>query len=187
MDDIAGIEAIAMITRLAASLLLIYVLGYALFVVLLPKAADDRRTDGIVVLTGGAKRIERGLDLVERGRAKRLLISGVDRSVRPVELAVQYKIDDKLFECCIDLGHESVDTRSNGSETARWVKQKKFRSIRLVTTDWHMPRARFELAQQLGPGVKVMSDAVQSKPSFRTLFLEYNKYLLRRAAVIVGI
>jgi uncharacterized SAM-binding protein YcdF (DUF218 family) len=182
-----GIEAVAMITRVAAGLLLIYVLGYALFVVLLPKAADDRRTDGIVVLTGGAKRIERGLDLVERDRAERLLISGVDRAVRPVELAVQHKIDGKLLECCIDLGHESVDTRSNGAETARWVKQKKFKSIRLVTTDWHMPRARFELAQQLGPGVKVLSDAVQSKPSFRTLFLEYNKYLLRRAAVIVGI
>jgi uncharacterized SAM-binding protein YcdF (DUF218 family) len=187
MDGYAGIEAVAMITRVAASLLLIYVLGYALFVVLLPKAADDRKTDGIVVLTGGAKRIERGLDLVERGRARRLLISGVDRAVRPVELAVQYSIDDKLFECCIDLGHESVDTRSNGAETARWVKQKKFRSVRLVTTDWHMPRARFELAQQLGPSVDVLSDAVQSKPSFRALFLEYNKYLLRRAAVIVGI
>ena len=176
-----------MITRVLASLLLLYVLGYASFVVLLPKAADDRRTDGIVVLTGGAKRIERGLDLVERRRAERLLISGVDRKVRPVELAVQYDIDDKLLDCCIDLGHESVDTRSNGAETARWVKQKKFRSIRLVTTDWHMPRARFELAQQLGPGVKVMSDAVQSKPSFRALFTEYNKYLLRRAAVVVGI
>ncbi len=67
------------------------------------------------------------------------------------------------------------------------MKQKKFKSVRLVTTDWHMPRARFELGQQLGPDVKVLSDAVQSKPSFRTLFLEYNKYLLRRAAVIVGI
>jgi len=187
MDDYAGIEAIAMITRVAASLLLIYLLGYALFVVLLPKAADDRRTDGIVVLTGGAKRIERGLDLVERKRAERLLISGVDRAVRPVELAAEYRIDKDLFECCIDLGHESVDTRSNGAETARWVKQKKFKSIRLVTTDWHMPRARFELAQQLGPSVEVMSDAVQSKPSFRTLFLEYNKYLLRRAAVVIGI
>ena len=76
-----------MISRALSALLLIYVLGYALFVVLLPKSADDRRTDGIVVLTGGAKRLERGLDLMERRRADRMLISGVDRTVRPVELA----------------------------------------------------------------------------------------------------
>lgn len=176
-----------MITRAISTLLLIYVLGYALFVVLLPKPVDDRRTDGIVVLTGGAKRIERGLDLVQRGKAERLLISGVDRIVRPNELAAEYKGSEALFECCIDLGRESVDTRSNGAETARWVKQKKFKSVRLVTTDWHMPRARFELSQQLGEDVAVLSDAVQSKPSFRSLFTEYNKYLLRRAAVIVGI
>ncbi len=187
MDDYAGIEGIAMIARALATLLLIYLLGYAAFVVLLPEPADERRTDGIVVLTGGAKRIERGLDLLQRGRAQRLLISGVDRSVRRSELAAQYANNDDVFDCCVDLGHESVDTRSNGAETARWVKQKKFKSVRLVTTDWHMPRARFELSQQLGPDVRVLTDAVQSNPSFRALFTEYNKYLLRRAAVIVGI
>ena len=187
MDDYPGIEAIVMITRVLATLLLVYALGYAAFVVLLPEAADDRRTDGIVVLTGGAKRIERGIDLIERRRADRLLISGVDRAVRPAELAAQYRGKNDLFECCIDLGRASVDTRSNGTETARWVKQKKFKSVRLVTTDWHMPRARFELSQQLGPNVTVLTDAVQSKPSFRTLFTEYNKYLLRRAAVVIGV
>jgi uncharacterized SAM-binding protein YcdF (DUF218 family) len=91
-----------------------------------------------------------------------------------------------LFDCCIDLGRESVDTRSNAQETAQWLKRHKFRTVRLVTTDWHMPRARFELKRQ-SPAVEVMSDAIQSKPSFRQLFTEYNKYLLRHAAVIVGI
>jgi uncharacterized SAM-binding protein YcdF (DUF218 family) len=176
-----------MISRALAFLLLLYLLGYALFVVLLPKPADERRTDGIVVLTGGPKRIERGLDLVARKRADRMLISGVDRTVRDAELAEQYDTDLATFDCCVDLGRESVDTRSNGAETARWVEQKKFKSIRLVTTDWHMPRARFELSQQLGDDVAVLSDAVASNPSFRALFTEYNKYLLRRAAVIVGI
>ncbi len=176
-----------MISRAFSFLLLIYVLGYALFVVLLPTPADERQSDGIVVLTGGAKRLERGLDLVARGRAKRLLVSGVERTVRPIELATRYETDIKLFECCVDLGRESVDTRSNGAETARWAKQKGFRTIRLVTTDWHMPRARFELSRQLGPEVVLFSDAVESDAKFSTLFTEYNKYLLRRAAVLVGI
>lgn len=176
-----------MISRALSFLLLAYVLGYALFVVLLPGPADDRRTDAIVVLTGGAKRLERGLDLLERGRAERMLVSGVERTVRPVELATRYDASQKLFDCCIDLGREAVDTRSNAGETGRWLERRRFKSVRLVTTDWHMPRARFELAREVGDGVELIGDAVRSNPSFRQLFTEYNKYLLRHAAVLVGI
>lgn len=175
-----------MIARIFSFLLLLYLLGYALFVVLLPEPGDERHTDGIVVLTGGAKRLERGLDLLERGKADRMLISGVERTVRPIELAVRYHKDEKLFDCCIDLGRESVDTRSNAEETANWIRRHKFKTIRLVTTDWHMPRASFELRRE-SPGVVVTTDAIQSRPRFRTLFLEYNKYLLRQAAALVGI
>lgn len=176
-----------MISRALSALLLLYLLGYALFSVLLPRPADERSTDAIVVLTGGAKRIERGLELMEKGKAKRMLVSGVARTVRPEELAAQYMKDEALFRCCVDLGRESVDTRSNAEEVARWLGRHKFRSLRLVTTDWHMPRARFELSRRLGDEIEVVGDAVESNPSFAQLFTEYNKYLLRRAAVIVGI
>jgi uncharacterized SAM-binding protein YcdF (DUF218 family) len=176
-----------MITRSLAFVALLYLLGYAVFAVMLPRPADDRQTDAIVVLTGGANRIERGLDLLQRQRARRMLISGVARTVRPVELAARYPRQAALFGCCIDLGRESVDTRSNAEEVARWMRKRKFRSVRLVTTDWHMPRARFELSRQLGGDVELVGDAVESNPSFRQLFTEYNKYLLRRAAVLVGI
>lgn len=176
-----------MISRALAFVLLIYLLGYALFAGLLPRPADDRRTDAIVVLTGGAKRIERGLDLLGRQRASRMLVSGVARTVRPAELAEEYHADPALFACCIDLGRESVDTRSNAEEVARWVARHKFRSVRLVTTDWHMPRARFEIARQLPDTVVLIGDAVESNPRLTQLFTEYNKFLLRRAAVVVGI
>ncbi|WP_324748945.1 YdcF family protein [Sphingomonas sp. LY54] len=176
-----------MIVRAVSALLLLYALGYALFVVALPRPADDRQTDAIVVLTGAGGRVQRGLDLIQRGRAKRMLISGTARTVRPIELAERYDVDPALFKCCIDLGREAVDTRSNADETARWLEKRKLRTVRLVTTDWHMPRARFELSRQLGDGYELIGDAVQSNPSFRQLFTEYNKYLLRRAAVVVGI
>jgi uncharacterized SAM-binding protein YcdF (DUF218 family) len=175
------------ISRTVSLLILLYLLGYALFAVLLPRPADDRSTDAIVVLTGGAKRLERGLQLLEEGKAKRMLVSGVARTVRPQELAAEYRAEARLFDCCIDLGRESVDTRSNAEEVSRWVARHKVRSLRLVTTDWHMPRARFELSRRLTGDVEVLSDAIESNPRFRTLFTEYNKYLLRRAAVIVGI
>ena len=176
-----------MIGRVIAVGLLAYLLGYALFVLLLPRPADDSRTDAIVVLTGAAGRIERGIDLLERGRAARLLVSGVDRTVRRPELVVEYPASRRLFACCIDLGRESIDTRSNAEEVTRWVVRRRFRSVRLVTTDWHMPRARFELARRLPANVELVGDAVASNPRFTQLFKEYNKYLLRRAAVLTGI
>ncbi len=176
-----------MIRRAVSAILLVYILGYAVFAVLLPRPAEERPTDAIVVLTGGAKRIERGLALMEKKLARRMLVSGVARTVRPEELAAEYRANEALFRCCVDLGRESVDTRSNAEEVARWMARHRFRTMRLVTTDWHMPRARFELSRRLGGGIGVVGDAVESNPSFSQLFIEYNKYLLRRSAVLVGI
>jgi uncharacterized SAM-binding protein YcdF (DUF218 family) len=175
------------IRRAIAFLVLLYLLGYALFTVLLPRPAGLEQTDAIVVLTGGAKRFERGLGLLQQGKAKRMLVSGVARTVRPSELAAEYKADERIFACCIDLGRQAVDTRSNAEEVTRWVAKHRVRSIRLITTDWHMPRARFELSRRLPGDVEVLGDAIESNPAFRQLFTEYNKYLLRRAAVLIGL
>ncbi len=173
--------------RLMAFGLLLYVLGYALFSVLLPKPAGDERTDAIVVLTGGSGRLERGFELMERELAQRMLISGVDRTVRPVELAEAYDVDEELLECCVTLGRESFDTRSNADEVDRWLQRRRYRSIRLVTNDLHMPRARYELRKRIGPEVTMVTDAVQTDPSFMQIFTEYNKYLLGRTADLIGI
>ncbi|MBK7559909.1 MAG: YdcF family protein [Chitinophagaceae bacterium] len=176
-----------MIRRLVSFALLAWTLGFAWFALLLPQPAPLDKTDAVVVLTGGAHRIDRGLEVLEAGKAKRMLISGVDRDVKPVELALQYKQSMKLFDCCIDLGFQSVDTRSNALETARWVARNKVKSLRLVTHDWHMRRARFELDRALPNDIEVTSDAVSTQPSLGALFKEYNKYWLRAVAALVGI
>ena len=176
-----------MIRRAVSLVLLAWILGFAGFVVWLPGPAGDSSTDAIIVLTGGENRLERGIALLQEEKAERMLISGVNRTVRPVELAERTDTPEELFECCIDLGQESVDTRSNGEEAARWVRENDVESVRLVTTDWHMPRARYELAQQMDSGVTILPDAVTSEPSFTQLFLEYNKYLLRRISGLFGL
>ena len=173
-----------MIRRVIAAIGLLWSLGFALFSVTLPRAAGDEVTDGIVVLTGGSGRVQRGLDLLGRGKAKRMLISGVDRRVRTADLIETYHIRGALIGR-IDLGRSAVDTRSNAQETALWISQHGYRSIRLVTTDWHMRRARYELRQVLR-GVHVVRDGVPSNPTLTTLLREYNKYLLRRGAGLAG-
>ncbi|WP_022682416.1 YdcF family protein [Sphingobium bisphenolivorans] len=176
-----------MIIRFVAVTLLGWMLGFAWFAILLPQPLDGRQTDAIVVLTGGAGRIDRGLALLKEGAAKRMLISGVDRSVRPAELAAQYDAPQRLFRCCITLGREAIDTRSNAIETAHWLERRDYKAVRLITTDWHMRRAALELRQALPGRVTLVYDAVPSRPSLTMLAREYNKYLLRRAAALIGI
>ncbi|MEQ6333372.1 YdcF family protein [Sphingobium sp. MK2] len=176
-----------MIVRLFAVSLLGWMLGFIWFAVLLPQPLDSRPTDAIVVLTGGAGRIDRGIALLEAKTAKRMLISGVDRSVRPGELAAEYDTPEALFACCITLGREAIDTRSNAIETARWLERRDYKTVRLITTDWHMRRAALELRQALPAQVAIVYDAVPSRPSLTILVREYNKYLLRRGAALLGI
>lgn len=176
-----------MIVRFFSLLILLWALGFALFAVTLPRPAGTGATDAIVVLTGGPGRVHRGLLLLQAGKAKRMLVSGVDRRVKPHELAAEFGVSEQLVDCCVDLGHDSVDTRSNAAETAGWAEKRGFRSIRLVTTDWHMPRAHYELSRTVGPDVAIVTDAVISQPGLIALLKEYNKYLLRRLAAPIGI
>jgi uncharacterized SAM-binding protein YcdF (DUF218 family) len=176
-----------MIRRFLSFALLVWILGFVWFAVLLPQPAPLTNTDAVVVLTGGANRIDRALAVLEAGKARKMLVSGVDRDVKPAELAAQYHRPKKLFDCCIDLGFEAVDTRSNGLETARWVAKHKVTSLRLVTHDWHMRRARLELDKAMPKGVLIIYDAVPTRPSLYVLFKEYNKYWIRALASLTGI
>src|SRR3546814_2899971 len=76
LDGVAVAGAAAVIVRFIAVTLLGWMLGFAWFAIFLPQPLDGRQTDAIVVLTGGAGRIDRGLALLQDGAAKRMLISG---------------------------------------------------------------------------------------------------------------
>lgn len=176
-----------MIIRVLAFVILLYALGFAWFALALPRHEHDQKADAVVVLTGGANRIDHALALLEKKQVKKMLISGVDRDVKPAELAAEYDRDIALFDCCIDLGFRSVDTRSNALETARWAAKHDVDSLLLVTHDWHMRRARLELDNAVDSKVKIINDAVRTSPSLKILFKEYNKYLLRQVAAWIGI
>ena len=175
-----------MIVRLLGVAALVWALGFAAFMLLLPQPLEGTTTDAIVVPTGAAGRIDRGLDLLRRHQARRMLVTGVAPGVRPIDLAREYRTSTALFACCVDLGADAVDTRSNAEETATWVKMHKFGSVRLVTSDWHVPRAKMELKATLGRRVVVLGDGVPGSPRLGTLVNEYNKLILRRIALWIG-
>lgn len=171
-----------MTLRLTALALLAYLLGFVLFTVTLAEPAGGEVTDAVVVLTGGKGRIERGIQVMKDKRATRMLISGADPSVTRSDLTRRLGPGSrKTLRCCVDLGSESVDTRSNAEEARRWMEQQGYESLRLITSDWHMRRAAYEFRQDL-PRTRIVQDAVPTRPSLLLLAGEYNKYLLRRAA-----
>jgi uncharacterized SAM-binding protein YcdF (DUF218 family) len=174
-----------MITRLGSLLLLVYALGFVLFAFTLgkPAKANAPATDAAVVLTGGPGRIDHAIDVLRQHKARRLLVAGVDPSVTKPDLARRIPASTKWLACCVDLGSESVDTRSNAEEAGRWLSKHDYKSLRLITSDWHMRRARYEFQKALGRKYELVTDAVRTEPSLITLFGEYNKYLLRCLAV----
>jgi uncharacterized SAM-binding protein YcdF (DUF218 family) len=172
--------------KLLALLLLAWAFGFFWFAVALPQPLKEGASEAVAVPTGGSGRIAHGLALIRAGTAKKLLVSGVDREVKPHEFAVEYGVSPETMACCVSLGFESVDTRSNAAEIAGWMATHGFKTVRLVTSDWHMRRAAFELRQALPDGATVLEDAVPTQPSLRTLFLEYHKLLATWVARLWG-
>ena len=166
-----------MIARLAGFVALFYAIGFLTFAVTLPGPVGHTKTDAVLVPTGGPGRIARGLKVLRDGDARLMFVSGVDPEVTPREFASEFDVRAREMACCVTLGFLAVDTRSNAGEAAQWLTSDDVRSVRLVTTDWHMRRAAAELRHTIPERVAVVEDAVPSDPDLGQLFLEYNKLL----------
>jgi uncharacterized SAM-binding protein YcdF (DUF218 family) len=156
----------------------------------------DRPADGIVVLTGGASRIADAIELLAAGRGKRLLISGVHPATSSSELARLSPVNGRWLACCVDLGHAAVNTTGNAIETKRWVTDRGFRSLIVVTSNYHMPRTMAELRRRM-PDVAlvpfpVVTDKMRSEawwsspPTAKLLFSEYLKYIVAQVRMRFG-
>lgn len=168
--------------RTAAVAALVWALGFVWFAIVLPQPAAETPTDAVVVPTGGSGRIDRGLQLLREEKTQAMFVAGVDREVRSPEFAEGFDVEDALMECCVTLDTVSVDTKSNAREAAKWLAEKQYRSVRLVTSDWHIRRSALDLERATGGKVVILEDAVPTDPTFGMLFLEYHKLLARRVA-----
>ena len=178
-----------MLRRLLSLILLGWALGFIVFAVTLPKPVDAAPGSGagsaVIVLTGGEGRIARGLEVLHQGWAGQMLVAGVDPEVQPNEFARHYHVAPQVMDCCVTLGSESVDTRSNAQEAREWIADRHVTAVRLVTSDWHMRRAYWELRRVLPASVTVTQDAVATRPSLNILFVEYCKLLAQRIAALI--
>ncbi len=150
---------------------------------------DVPAADGIVVLTGASdERIAAGLHLLEAGKGRRMLVSGVNESVRREELRQVQGAPRRLYECCVDLGYDAQNTPGNAKEIADWAKAKGFRRLIVVTSDYHMPRAILEVRATFPEGqltpYPVATHLLDNKKwwndqrTTRLVVSEYTKYLV---------
>jgi uncharacterized SAM-binding protein YcdF (DUF218 family) len=173
--------------RLLATMALAWTLGFLWFLLSLAEPASlASQTDGVAVLTGGPGRVSRGVAVLEQGAARRMLISGVDKAVRPQDLGTLAGVPRALLACCIDLGFAAENTRANAAEVALWVTERELRSVRLVTANHHLPRAMGEVRAQLPGHVVLIGDGVPDRKPITHLASEYSKLLVSRASLVFG-
>lgn len=194
-------RAATLLLCLAGFLVSAFVAGYIGFALSLERSEPvlTVQADGVVVLTGGSDRIQEAAELLARGQARRLLITGVNRSTRGEEIAKLLPVSRKLFDCCVDLGYAALDTAGNAAETREWARARGIDgSLIVVTSNYHMPRALVELSAAL-PGVELypfpvvsghmrVADWLDDLNVARLIGGEYIKYLyaLARARLLRG-
>ncbi len=179
----AGVLAILIVMPVA------WLGGLIWFAETIPETVEDSgtTTDAIVVLTGGSQRIQVGLRLLAAGKAKKLFVSGVYPTVDvPALLHAERQAPDPV-QCCIVLGHIADNTYGNAQETATWMREEGYRSLRLVTASYHMRRALLEFARAM-PDVRVIPNPVFPENvkqgrwwawpgTFGLIVGEYDKYM----------
>ena len=126
-----------------------------------PPAAENGAapTDAIVVLTGGSMRLESGIDLMREGKGRELFVSGVNRRVDLDELLRVSGDAPHWLACCVAIGYRAENTEGNAQETARWMRRRGYRSLRLVTAWYHMPRSLLEFERAM-PAIEIVPHPV---------------------------
>ncbi len=167
---------------------LVWAVGFAWFLAQIPSApaVSAQKTDAIVVLTGGKGRIDYGVKLLADAMAARMFISGVGEDTTAEEILSRTKTDSAASAGNIILGHAAVSTIGNAAEAADWMRENNFRSLRLVTASYHMPRSLVEFRHAL-PDAAIIPDPVFSgsfdkrrwyaRPSAAIALIEYHKFL----------
>lgn len=164
--------------------------GLVWFAEAIPKAIEDpdTATDAVVVLTGGTGRLSAGIELIDQGKARKLFVSGVYRGVDVAQILRVTRRQDSGLDCCLVLGHTADDTRGNAKETAQWVREEGYSSLRLVTSSYHMRRSLLEFRRTM-PDVKIVPHPVFTSEfkargwwswpgTLQLVITEYTKYLV---------
>lgn len=179
---------------------LVFLAGFGIFaerISNIETPPDLSPAQAIVVLTGGQNRLESAFALLSARKAEKLLISGVNPNASEDSLSRATGFDKNLFECCVDIGYEAKDTVGNAMETVLWLRRNGYKSLILVTNNYHMPRSVLELRRidptlDIHPYPVVNNDLSNGKwmnkaDTVRVLLAEYIKYLGAKTRAVLPV
>jgi uncharacterized SAM-binding protein YcdF (DUF218 family) len=179
----------------AAGLLVACLAGFVWFATAPSAEVHSGHTDAIVVLTGGSQRLNSGIALLREGKGRKLLVSGVNHHVDLGDLLRGSGDGLEWASCCVVLGYRAADTLGNAGETAQWMRQQGFHSLRLVTSWYHIRRSLLEFDRAM-PEIEIVPHPVFADPvaqehwwmrreTAALLVNEYGKYLAALARPLI--
>ncbi len=177
----------------------IYFLGFLYFALTIPRQPEfpNEKTDAIVTLTGETQRIVEGVKELNKQNANKYFISGIhlqepinnviNKTISQLQKDKELNINHSILRAKIETG-KAENTIENGLETAIWVKRNKIKSIRLLTSFYHMPRSKLIFEKYMPKDViiiyhPILFEGKNPNPftNFKLLklvFSEYNKFLI---------
>jgi uncharacterized SAM-binding protein YcdF (DUF218 family) len=181
--------------------LVAYVAGFVQFALGFESADryPEKRTDAIIVLTGEGVRITEGVRELAKGLSDKLFISGVYDGApisRVIEAAIgrlraakyppRVPLDTLRQRIYSPTGKAAANTLENAMESAKWIKSNDVKSVRLMTSFYHLPRAELVFRKYM-PGLVIVPhpvlipgeapSAFKSRRVFALALSEYNKYM----------
>lgn len=182
------VKTLNFMTMTVLTLLILWALGWVWFASAIAFGSDNEappQADAIIVLTGGNGRLNAGLDLLHKGIAPIMFISGVNTDTDKNDIYKSWKNKTDPSPCCIELGYEARDTAGNAVEVQSWVRANNMRHFVLVTSRYHMSRAYLEIKRSLPDTqiTKFVTDTQDFQPwegrFYSLTFSEYNKMLIQ--------
>ena len=185
------------IVHIILTLFLILILSHFIFFLSLVKNFKSDYSaftsiDSIVVLTGDKFRISKGMEILSNGIGEKLLLSGVNKNIKIINIKNEFPKYKNYFDCCVDIDNISSNTFENSRETFLWVEKNKYISVLVVSSDYHMPRVKLEFERFFETGntyyhpVNSNND-VNAIGKIKKLFFEYVKYMRTYISLAVGL
>lgn len=135
--------------------------------------SELKKADAIIVLTGGKGRIAAGTEMLKQQLSYRMLISGVHEDTRMNEIVKNIDFGS------ITLGNKARTTKGNALESKQWIEKNNFKSIILVTSNYHMPRS-LSIFEREFPELEI-----QAAPVFPDEFSKQNFWKDRNSAYLI--
>jgi len=185
------------ITHIVLTLFLILILSHFIFFLSQVRNFNSNYTsitniDSLVVLTGDKFRIAKGMEILSNGIGEKLLLSGVNKNIKLTNIINEFPKYKNFFDCCVEIENISSNTFENSRETFLWLEKNKYNSVLIVSSDYHMPRAKLEFEKFLNTKNTYYhpvnsNNNLMAIGKIKKLFLEYVKYMRTYISLAVGL